>query len=644
MTDKTYDLKADFGAVGNGVTDDTAAFVSFTSTALSWQSGHPTDRIVLNIPAGTYQFNQTEPNKPLKGIQNVKVVGAGRTLTRINHINNTQAYWGGDLGIVQQGLDEATGISARTTAASKGDTSVQLVDSASFTKSQLAGRFTAGKYAVMTGYAPQGFLGNDFGYPPNWQFYEYLLVTSVDSTNGIIHFTPLNSAGLIYDYKTDWPLISKGAAGAADLGGPATIYALNSDWSVTAEITDLQSNQDTNQTVGSGLDITFRRVDFTGAASTGFYPTQSYRVSCYDCTATGQTMEVDKVIDQVILDNYSTSLLQFQSCSPRLMTLQNGTTLASGTSGCCINLLIQGGCVIPSAQIGVTSYGRNDSVTFLDSEIDTIFIGSVNNKGTVDNQGVNNITWTMSGGVLTIPDAFWDHVQANDNPLRGFAPGTQCFWDHDFLNEGHFSITSVVKSGSNTLVNTTWAGGFPHAAGDGVLGMVTHPAPRFTCTNCTGTDGAYYSSFHTPGKPYNSMAKRTYPMSSGNPVMSQLFIWGAIDTFEYNVTHPYAGAGTLTFHVSEFDNWTYLTDVTNGSTATFAGTVNAKVAGKTTLHKSDFTGDAWFPQQSSSGPQYSSDISGTDPAVSLTVTINTNQGFDFSQQAFNINPARVRWH
>jgi len=46
----TYrDIKADFGAVGDGVTNDSAAFTSFNAWAIT-----QADPVYLNIPPGTY--------------------------------------------------------------------------------------------------------------------------------------------------------------------------------------------------------------------------------------------------------------------------------------------------------------------------------------------------------------------------------------------------------------------------------------------------------------------------------------------------------------------------------------------------------------------------------------------------------------
>jgi hypothetical protein len=115
-------------------------------------------------------------------------------------------------------------------------------------------------------------------------------------------------------------------------------------------------------------------------------------------------------------------------------------------------------------------------------------------------------------------------------------------------------------------------------------------------------------------------------MTAGNPVLPQINVQGTVVSLQYNVTHAYGG-GTLTFHLSEFDNWPYNSNVSNQTEQFYGGTVDATVAGITTITKSGFLGDAWLCSVSLSGPQYSSDISGTDPNVSITVTINTDQGF-----------------
>jgi hypothetical protein len=249
---------------------------------------------------------------------------------------------------------------------------------------------------------------------------------------------------------------------------------------------------------------------------------------------------------------------------------------------------------------------------------------------------------TMNNGLITVPKSL--------GPQAWATPGAQVFFSGAYHALPGFTVTDVSGDATNEYIRTTWQGGWPPSSWgyQGVyLGVNDHPAPKFTCTNCTDASGNAIFADHPPGAPIYTYSKRTYTgANSGADVNSQP-VWGHIVSFKINVTKPYTGAqSTLSMPVlGVFGGFVVNPDKTFSRAYP---TVNLKIAGERIITANGVTGaqpgddftaswgdqvwktwDVWFPQGIY---PYIPDIRSENSSVwpSVTIEIQTDQGFGTS--------------
>ena len=101
-TNATFNV-ASYGANGNGVADNTAAFAAAIQAAENSGGG------TVNVPAGTYAFTSSSPGRvasiALNGTAPVQLVGAGRDSTSlVQHVSGLGLLWDGIDSSTIQGL------------------------------------------------------------------------------------------------------------------------------------------------------------------------------------------------------------------------------------------------------------------------------------------------------------------------------------------------------------------------------------------------------------------------------------------------------------------------------------------------------------------------------------------------------------
>jgi hypothetical protein len=157
----------------------------------------------------------------------------------------------------------------------------------------------------------------------------------------------------------------------------------------------------------------------------------------------------------------------------------------------------------------------------------------------------------MSGGVLTVANSH--------GPVNWAVPGGNYFfakYNGSVYNEGvPFQIIDITQDATNTYIHTTLSGGFPKLPGDNSNGLAiyAHPAPQFTCSNCTGSAAAIDLSQAPAGAPIYSYSKRTYTGNSLPVYRGQnlpiAHVWGTIVSVKVNVAVPYRGTqGAVTMN------------------------------------------------------------------------------------------------
>lgn len=546
-------IVTDFGASCTGSGNDSAAFNAANAAA---QAGNPT-QFILQIPQGAVCNITTATLYIAKGVKNMTVIGLGTGAT-------IQGSGAGLLWLGGNGVATTSGFSARLQTANAGSSTVTLITPAQ------TSLFTSGTWAIITGIDMQG-AGS---YPPNPYYFEYVQISSIGT--GTISF----AAPLVNTYLSTWPLYSAGSGSSADQGGPATLYVLDPTWDTTVlyqNLTIIQAGD--AQIYSPGRSITFNNVIFTGTQC--IVPTENLSYTVINGTMAACDMEVDKMIDTLTITGTNINQLLFQSASVNRLFLTGGTVNSTMNGTPKVSLI--NGTSFANFGLGALAYGPSTSTVCIACSFATVTAYGVEDTGGAGNPGVN-VTYSMSGGVLTVPNA--------DGPVRWAIPGSVNYWQGQYTNEGFpFTVGSLTQDASNTYVTMVpLPGGFPSippVTVSSALYIRSHPAPKFTCISCTGSAIALDLSQAPAGAPLFSYSKRTF---AGNILTSSLVpVWGRVVSIKINVTTPYTGVqSTLTMNaMGQFFGPTLQP---SGTLFDYAPIINLKTAGLRTITPSGVTG------------------------------------------------------
>ena len=392
-----------------------------------------------------------------------------------------------------------------------------------------------------------------YGYATNPAFFEYVQITAINAATGVITFsTPLK-----YSYKSTWPNYNTGSNVHADQGGPATLYAFDPSWDSEVEFRGLTIDQ-SGQTYANVRSITYRDVTFTGPACG--IPSLNLTWRAINTKMPDCGMEVDKLIDSMTLDGVTIRQIHFQSSSTNLFTMKNSnvTSTINGTP----KKTVISDSTIANFSPGAYAYGMSEEVICTNC-----VMNSVSPLGT----RYSNIKtdFTMSNGILksTTPIA---------GPQAWAVPGANVMFGGQYDDMAIFQVLDVWKdSNGYTYIKTSLPGGFPSFPIDRVHG---HPAPKFTCINCSGSSDALVLSKAPAGAPLGSYYERTDAKPGyGAP---SLPVWGKLVSMSFNVTQTYAGSDSLKFMAGIFG-----VDVINpdGSIVTWNPYVTARAGGTRTV-------------------------------------------------------------
>lgn len=602
-------IKTDFGATCNGVADDSQAFIDFNTWAKQWQQTN-SGVIQLDIPSGsiclwdsangTVRFNA---GWWVMGVKQLRVSGYGATF---------KAGPNGSFFLGSRGQYQDDKHSARLQSVQAGSRSVTLKNTAQ------ASLFTVGDWALLTGFDIQGLWGSPYGYPSNAHFFEYAKITGVSGAT-VTFADPLKNT-----YLSTWPNYNSGSAFEVDNGGPATLYALPTTWDAELEFHGLVIEQDARQTYANARSVTYRDVRFTGAHCS--IPTQNVIWQALNSDFSTCNMEVDKFITTIVMNDSTFRMINIQSSSVDLLSMDNSTVTRSLTG-------TPKKAVISNSKIekfmpGAYAYGRSDEVICTNCAIKEFVAGGILEKGPND-AGVN-IGTTMTNGTLAIP------MTQGQGALRWAVPGTQAFFAGRYTAMFPFTVVDVTQDAVNTYVKTNLTGGFPAVQStSGGVNIHVQPVPKMTCTNCTGDLTTLDATQASAGAPLHSYSKRTYSGAlSGAPNYFQQ--WGKLVSVKINVTKPYTGTKpTLAMEaLGQFGVFVLNPD---SSIVRVNPTVNLKVAGQRVITPAGVSGTqagdvitplgaVWFP---GSVGAFIPDITAEDPSVwpSATVEIITDQSF-----------------
>jgi hypothetical protein len=607
----TKNIVTDYGAVGDGVTSDYAAFKAFfdwgrEQTGLIRLDLPPTPNGAYYKSAGAYG---TLSSGPFAGIRKLIVMGYGAAIDTLH---------GGALAnsAVTAGRSPIRSVSA-------GSSVVELIDI------EDAAKYTVGRMALIAGLDLQ----QGWGYPPNPHFMEWKRIVSIDD-----EFITLSSP-LKYDYKDDWPRFFEGNSFELGGFGPATICMAASDWDCAHAIYGLTS-------VKSGQTYYFyrkARLYDVKAPSEGFIigASEDIRIVGQEHTLTNH--EVDKLATKAFIGEYgpANKSIHIQSSSVDEMEVRGGTRSIVGTAR---HMLIHGGSS-PEIRFGPVAYGISESIKVRDHIITTGFVGAPSmGKAIGTDPETDNLVYQGDGVFRCVDPGVGSNYWFVPGAVGVIGTAANPFFQHS-----PFRITRVRSEDGEvngaTIIETTLTGpDLPVIDGQVNGSLLRHAAPNLTVINCTGCQEAEELSLVAPNSPYGIFKSRTLNgLSAANEFG---FLLGRLVHLKVNVTQPYTGsAGTLNLTIGgQFGCWLLHPDMTWSRPQN--SRINLKVAGERVITPSGVTGtqtgdtnlsafavaDVWMPNNFGFGVYIGNgsspvNISGEDPSVypSVTVEILTDQ-------------------
>jgi hypothetical protein len=471
-----------------------------------------------------------------------------------------------------------------------------------------AAQFSNNTWALITGIDLQGF-----GTPPNPFYYEYVLITNVNTSTGAITL----SAPIANTYESTWPAYSAGVLGLQpDHGGPATLYAIDQAWAINATYQALGTDNSLTggQTHCGGMTMALNNVKCLDAI--GIIPSVNRSFTATGCDLSSYEMEFDKMVYLAIFD--STQVLpKFQS-SNNQVTVRNGSTVKfNGTPRF---LTVSNSTIMTEMIVGAAAYGRTDSISMSNVTFaggTPYSIAAVDDSG--DISGNFQADYSMANGVIKIP-------RAGLGAIRWGIPGTRCFFKSNFGGYCQsFKVTDVTADATYIYVSTDLSGGFPSYA----KGIHVSPCESMTATSTTGIPQADNFTAMTlagyGGKPVGTYAKFTFNgatmgyQSSGFESSMPDQVWGNVTSYTINVTTPYTGINSnLGFNAGVAVNGvsgSATTFLANGTTSAYLPQIDLKAAGKRTIAPSGVTG--------STGTDFSLALPGAPSSTWLTEQFDT---------------------
>lgn|GEM_PF-6342016 len=411
----TKNIVTDYGADPTGVVNSKDAFYTGLKPDMAGQDCD------LTIPAGTYLISGTGGAVWASGHTSLDVTATGATLA-------PEVVLGPNNLTPHSGIDDAAGISARIKSVSAGATTIELT-AASAAAGHIS-RANVGRWMMISGFPIQGVFQAAYGFPPNNQFNDHVLITAVDTTNKTITFTP----ALQNSYSSSWPEFTRGdRTFEIDGAGPATAYFMHADWGAPISYT---GGTYTNSQL---INVQGRDMTFTGITcdSLPIYPSLNQTFRLYNSTLSGAQVEADKNNDLVDIQGGTHKQWWWQSSSTRMFTM-SGVTITQALNGTPRNAVIDN-CSMAGLNMGPTAYGRGETFTARNCTITGTIAGGILETGPSD-LGMQDCMF-MSGGIITLP------MCLGDIATRTFVPDSYGrnvnFWSGNSGTFGRFRVLSV---------------------------------------------------------------------------------------------------------------------------------------------------------------------------------------------------------
>jgi hypothetical protein len=546
------DLNSQYGAVGDGVTNNSAAFAQFTSDYRFNEEGS----VVAYLPPGEYHWDSSDAiwdhaDFGTIGLFNVggyfQLIGYGASI--IDDANTNMSLCGPFFGA----FDNSAGNPRYAIDdAQAGDELVTLSTAAD------AANIERGMWVLLTACHQQI---NDQP-PHNPYIFEYHQVGSADAGTGEISFMtgPVKNGPYLTSYPDFQSQFNESLLphlwipGAANSSTPSIGNAL---WAQETVLIGLTFPQETP--TGMAIATPCRKVKFvdchfglppdeaTGDSfNSGPLPTGNQEFVLENCYLPWATIEVDKHIERIRLKDSFVDKILFQNGGGGLhTTLDNCTTrLLWGTPK---NLYAEN-CTIGELDFGPRFTGPTQSVSLVNSQINAVAdLSSWKNS----NEGAKQANFTIADGKITFPV----NMSTMDDPPGWAVPGGRAFFQ--FIGSGiywqPFEVIGIRQVGSDVVVDTTLPATLSTSiSGESNFRIVDHPCPSLSLTNCTGDfriksvsptqDTSFWGSIKFRDKDFSTAP--TFPLSPSPSIR------GYITSASLNVIKPYTGAqGTVQYQL-----------------------------------------------------------------------------------------------
>jgi len=579
------DIVKDYGAKGNGVTSDARAFNNFNAWAIK-----QTQTIRVNLPPGNYVLDTQSARSFTKGIKRLVVDGHGASLSFLRPGGN---------GWPTDNLH-----SARIASVPAGSKTVKLLSRSDNSK------FTVGGCVAVAAFDMMGW-----GYPQNPWYFEYLKVAAINPSSGIIKL----DAELNNDYLSTYPLHSGGSPKSPDMGGPATIFAMDPSWDAEVIFRGLTFSQATQDIYGCARSVQYIDCKFSHRSPA---PSQGKHWKAIGCDL-GPFVEVDKDLKLLELDDVTCASgngqILFQSASTERAEIKNSRTRK--LNGTARHMVIKN-TSIQKLTIGAIAYGNTLSLLMENCQVSQVTGGTT--------QRISFLPSAVVNGTFAAP---------LKPALNCFVPGGKMFFTGagGTVNYGTpFICTNVRSDGNNVYFDTTLPSKFSVPVDEkGKMWVTPHPCPNVTVRDCHGCPDIVNLSQAPAGKPLFEYARLT--LAGDFATIRTIIVWGTLVKLRVNVIRAYTGAlATLNLNVlGQFGAG--IVGVDGFTLSQWDPIINLKIAGERIISPGAFTGNQTGDSNLSIGaiwlyngfsPRLSADISGDteDKWPTVEIEVIADQG------------------
>lgn len=509
-------IVADYGATGDGVTDDQPAFAAFSEDYRNIGA-----TVTLIVPPGAYYFG-TSPASIFAGIDDLIVEGHGAFIFDDDSFV-TDGYFSFGNGF-EPLFVYGDGLAGPIDSVAQGSTTITLKNLSD------AAKFIEDSWILIGALELQGE-----SWPFNPFYFEYAYITDINIGTGVITLRePLKRFYLdgypSYTGFTDYTPVTS---------GPATIYQIaNSnlpgdvqDWG-TAEFRGVEFP---SPFVNFGARQTkFTDCVFWGAPNVSAQ--QKYTLErCY-IGGEGRTdtrLELDKAVEEFIVKDCTFRYgMLIQSPNNRVY-IENSDMGSSGISGTPRFLHVVNSD-IKTIEFGCRGFGISEQVI-----IENCRVGSVGNLDSwrasdITNNIVANLT--MTNGVITFASA--------DGPAPWAVPGAVILpWLNAYQRWRHppFRVIDVSESGGTTSISTTltdaeWADS--STFGDRII---PHPCTDITVRNSYGCATIESMSRGLPSSPLYTQFSKLFDYPEFDYPYTTAELRGVVREIRIDVIKPYTG-------------------------------------------------------------------------------------------------------